>query len=173
MTGHRCKMSLRVSHPLRSTSAQAWPNSARVYPVFGPRPATRNVPKTDSADVRLTGGAGAGADDCGGATTSEVGMAGGVVGSCSAAVVITGCGALTGVGAPHPARSTPTPSATPICPRFTACPRSSSSYWAQNGLRIVHLARNQSAHRGYIPTGIKGIFFTLCGFPLIWAVGHQ
>lgn len=166
-------MSLRVSHPLRSTSAQAWPNSARVYPVFGPRPATRNVPKTDSADVRLTGGAGAGADDCGGATTSGVGMAGGVVGSCSAVVVITGCGALTGVGAPHPARSTPTPSATPSCPRFTVCPHSSSSYCAQNGQRIVHLATNQSAHWGYIPTGIKGIFFTLCGFPLIWAVGHQ
>ena len=36
----RRRMSLRVSHPLRSASNHAWPNASREYPVLGARPLT-------------------------------------------------------------------------------------------------------------------------------------
>ena len=45
----RARMSSRVPQPLRSTSAQGWPNAARSYPVSGARPLTGRVARTASA----------------------------------------------------------------------------------------------------------------------------
>ncbi len=46
----RRKVSLRVSHPLRSTSAQAGPNCWRLYPVLGARPLTARAASCTCAD---------------------------------------------------------------------------------------------------------------------------
>ena len=40
------KISFLVSHPLRSTSDQGWPNCALVYPVFGALPLTGKVSRS-------------------------------------------------------------------------------------------------------------------------------
>ena len=53
LTMSRRKMSLRVSQPLRSTSAHAWPNWSREYPVFGARPLTGNSASAAAAVPRL------------------------------------------------------------------------------------------------------------------------
>ena len=49
---------MRVSQPLWSTSSQAGPNCARLYPVIGARPLTGKVASTASAVPCVAGAAG-------------------------------------------------------------------------------------------------------------------
>src|SRR4051812_19509210 len=88
----RRRMSLRWSQPLRSLSVHAAPNSARSYPVIGPRPLTvraataaRAVPRCACATAAATG------------STVGVTVAGALLGDTSAVVVVLGAAATDGV----------------------------------------------------------------------------
>src|SRR5450830_1907970 len=85
-------MSLRVSHPLRSTSTHPLPNRSRLYPVFGARPFTLSSIAVASAVC----GAAVDAADC--TSTSAASTGAGRTAACSWREGSVGVGVGVGAG---------------------------------------------------------------------------